>query len=234
LLLSCRKENALDCFKSNGKDITVARHTEAFDYIEAYDNLEVTIIQANEYKVEVTAGEHIINNISTKVSEGILKLDNTNKCNFVRGYKRKIKITVTVPRIVKITNHGVGPVTVDKNYKQDKIFLRAENSGDIYLNGSFTEVETSSHGNGDMYLSGDTKRLLIYSNGTNYTYAEGMKVSDFIFISTYSFGNAYFNLNGLSQIDYMIWSGGNIYYKGEAAIMRDLSEISAKGKAIKE
>lgn len=234
LLLSCRKENALDCFKSNGKDITVTRYTEAFDYIEAYDNLEITIFQGSEYKVEVTAGENIIKNISTKVSEGILKLDNTNKCNFVRGYKRKVKIKVTVPYLVKVTNHGVGPVAVDKNFQQDKISLRAENSGDIHLNGTYNEVETSSHGNGDMYLNGVTKSLLIYSFGTNYTYAQDMKVSDYIYISTYSFGPTYFNLNGVGLIDYLIWGDGNIYYKGSAGTMRNLSEVEAKGKAIQK
>jgi len=233
-LLSCRKENALDCFKSNGKDITESRSPGHFDYIEVFDKMEVTVYSGTEYKVDVTAGKHIISNISTKVTDGVLRLENNNKCNFVRGYKKTIRVRITVPYVTQITNYGVGPITLAEDFHQDKLFLKAENSGDTYVNGSFDEVRTSSHGNGDMYFKGTTKTLLVYSYGTNYTHAETMNVSNYIFISTFSIGDAYFNLNGVGAMDYLIWGDGNIYYKGKATTMKDLSEVSTKGQAIQQ
>jgi hypothetical protein len=109
----------------------------------------------------------------------------------------------------------------------------AENSGDIHLNGTFGELRTSSHGNGDMYLKGKTQRLLVYTNGTNFTWADELLVTDYIFISTYSIGDAYLNLDEVDIIDYYIWSDGNIYYKGTAQSYDKLNDDVAKGRLIK-
>lgn len=196
--------------------------------------MEVTIYQGSEFKIEITAGEHVIKNISSKISNEVLKLDNNNKCNFVRGYKKTIKVKITAPYLVQVTNYGVGPITIAEGFQQDKIFIKAENSGDTYMDGTFDEIRTSSHGNGDMYLKGVTKRLLVYSNGTNFTRAEDLVVSDYIFISTYSIGDAFLNLKTSATIDYYIWSEGNIYYQGNPASIKNLSEINAKGKLIQK
>jgi len=224
----------LACFRSNGSDVREVRYPGEFKTVEAYDNLEVTIFQGSEFKVEVTAGAHIIKSITTEVKDNVLTLDNTNKCNFVRGYKRKVRMKVTLPYIIQVSNYGVGPITLSENFKQDYIFIKAENSGDTYINGTYEEIRTSSHGNGDMYFSGFSKRLMIYSYGTNYTRAENLRVSDYIFIATKSLGDAYFTLDGLKTIEYSIFDQGNIYYRGNPMIMRDVSEVAAKGKAIQQ
>ncbi len=152
----------------------------------------------------------------------------------MRGYKKKIKVVITLPYVVQVSNYGVAPITMAEDFHQDKIFFKAENSGDTYINGTYDEVRTSSHGNGDMYLKGSSKNLMIYSFGTNFTWAEDFKVSNYIFISTKSMGDAFFNLQGVNTIEYLIFDEGNIYYKGNPANMHNLSEVNAKGKAIQK
>ena len=66
------------------------------------------------------------------------------------------------------------------------------------------------------------------------THAEDFIASDLIYISTYSMGNAYFNVAGVNEFNYYIWNDGNVYYKGNAVLTRELSDRSAKGRAIKE
>jgi hypothetical protein len=51
LISSCRKENAGDCFKSNGAETTRTRYPGEFKYLEAYDKMDVTIYKGAEYKV---------------------------------------------------------------------------------------------------------------------------------------------------------------------------------------
>ncbi|WP_396127455.1 GIN domain-containing protein [Aurantibacillus circumpalustris] len=195
--------------------------------------MEVSIFQGTEYKVEVTAGENIIKNISTKIKDDTLRLDNNNKCNVVRGYKRKVKIKITSPYLEQVSNYGVGPITFDEDVKQDKIFVKAENSGDTYINGTYDEIRTSSHGNGDMYLKGTTKNLQVYTSGTNFTKAEELTITNYVFISSYSIGDAFFNIGDNITLDYLIWSDGSIYYKGNAHV-NNLSEKQGKGLAIKQ
>ncbi|MCC6370206.1 MAG: DUF2807 domain-containing protein [Bacteroidia bacterium] len=234
LLLSCNKGNRFDCFKSNGADITDTRMNGRFDSIEVRDKFEVTISTGNEYKIEVTAGKNVIDHISTEIVNGQLIISNKSKCNFVRGYKRKLKIHLTTPKLKRICNNSVGPITLDSDFKQDTLTIRAESSGDTYINGTFKTVYSSSHGNGDIYLSGTARELLIYSNGTNFTRAENFTVRDHIYISTYSLGDSYFNLEGLYLFEYYIWDEGSIYYKGNPINIHNLGDGSGKGKLVKQ
>ncbi len=220
----------MDCFKSNGKQITETRSPGEFDQVQIKDKMEVLIQYGSEHRVEISAGEHIISNIKSEVQGGVLKLDNTNTCNFVRGYKHNIRVVITLPYLRKLEHLGVGPATI--NLDQDSIFIRAENSGDTYLNGHFDEVRTSSHGNGDFYLNGTTNSLMVFSFGTNFLKAKNMLVNNYVYISTYSVGDMEINVSDHSLVDYLIWNGGNIYYTGHPLTLRNLSEKDAKGRLI--
>lgn len=230
----CKKENAPDCFSATGADVSEVRDLGSFYAIELNANMELNLKSGSDYKVEVVAGEYIKDKISASVKSGTLILDNNNTCNFVRGYKRVIRINVTVPFITKVTHNAVGNIYFDEGYHQDSTLnIRAESSGDTYIRGNFGNIFTSSHGNGDMYLSGTAKQLNVYSNGTNYTWAEALKVSGYIFISTASIGDTYLHLNSTNELDYYIEKDGNIYYTGTPAKQQELSDGTAKGKLIK-
>jgi hypothetical protein len=232
-LTSCQKGKSFDCFKSNGKLVTETRHTEAFDEININDVIEVTIHSGPEYVVEVSAGEHIVKKITSQISNRVLDLENIATCNFVRGYKKTIKVSITTPRLVKISNHSVGKVVFASDFHQDSLFVRAENSGDIYINGDFKLLRTSSHGNGDVYLSGSAQDLLIYTYGTNFIQAENFRVRGYLFIATKTIGDVHFNLDGLGIFQYTILDAGNIYYKGNPAIIENVGDRDSKGQLIK-
>lgn len=227
----------MDCFKSNGSEITEARYPGQFKNVEVQGNIEVNIRQGNEFIVEVVAGKNIIKHVSTIVTDTLLKIENSSSCNFVRGYKRKIVVNITMPYVSKIFNYGVGSIIMDPNFNQDSmLYVRNENTGDTYINGKFNLVNTSSHGAGDVYLSGSSKILLVYSNGTNFTFAEKFTVTDQIFISSYSIGDAYLNLEGVDNFDYYIWKQGNVFYYGDPQSINNLGagKSDGKGKLIKK
>ena len=104
IISSCKKENALDCFKSNGTQKSETRFLTDFNRIRTYDKIEVTIVKGSEYKIEISAGKHLLSNIITKITNGILSIQNKNKCNFVRGYKNKITAIVTLPYLNLVEN----------------------------------------------------------------------------------------------------------------------------------
>lgn len=231
---SCRKESALDCFKSNGKEISEIRYPGFFSEIKVNDKIEVTVFKGTEYKVEVIAGKHILKNISTGITDNVLIIENRNKCNFVRGYKKQIKVNITVPRVEKVTNNGVAPLRFHENYSQDTLQVRAESSGDIYINGTYNEIRTSSHGNGDIHIHGTSNRLYAYTYGINYLYAEELLISDYAFIETVSIGDCYLNGRRLKQLNYRIWRDGNIYYNGNPLIVEGATGENTNGKLIQK
>jgi hypothetical protein len=212
----------------------VERNLDAFKTVIVNDKIDLNIIRGTSYKVEVTAGKNIIGNISTITSDHVLEISNNNKCNFVRGYKKRVVVTITVPVIRKIVNNGVGTVKCTNDLIQDSIFVRAENSGDIHVSGQFKLLQTSSHGNGDIYLNGVCDKLYVYMFGTNFLKGENLKVNNYTFIETISLGDCTIKAPQGGILDYNLWRSGNIYYSGDPAIINDLSDGSGKGKLIKQ
>lgn len=223
----------MDCFKSNGTEITDSRTPGQFKIIKTYDKIDLNITKGSEFKVEVVAGKNVIKNIKTKVADGILTIDNNNKCNFVRGYKRKVTVNVTSPYLVRVENHGVGTTTFSESYAQDTIQLLAENSGDIILHGTFNQVRTSSHGNGDIYLNGSCNSLYVYTYGTNVLKCENFTINNYVFVETISIGDCFINAPNGGKLEYNIWRSGNIYYKGNPAEINSFKG-DGKGELIKK
>ncbi len=171
-------------------------------------------MQGNEFKVEVIAGKNIIHNIKTKVTGDVLNIEDNNTCNFVRGYKHTVKVNVTMPHIIKAVNYGVGSLTFDAGFKQDSLSVRAESSGDIYINGTYKKIQTSSHGNGDIYVSGECEQLNVYCFGTNFLEAMNLRIKSYAYIANQSLGDCNINASQTPLIQYVISNSGNINYKG--------------------
>lgn len=193
LLISCKKENAGDCFKSNGGEITVAKDLGTFRFLRVFDKININIKQGPEYKVEIVAGKNLISNIFIENKNNVLTIKNHNKCNFVRGYKNKITVNITVPSIDTVENRGVGDIVFDAAFVQQIIVIRAENVGDTYLNGTFQKITSASHGAGDMYVSGNCDSLFVYTFGTNFFHSLNLNVNSFVFVENISIGDCYVN-----------------------------------------
>jgi len=232
--ISCKKENAGDCFKSNGSEITESRFTESFTKVEMNDKIDVTISCGTEFNVEVFGGKHILISIYTKVKDGVLIIENHNKCNFVRGYKKRVKVNLTLPYLYSAVNNGVATLIINDGFTQDSVRIRAESSGDIHLKGTYSYIKAHANGNGDVYLKGACNSLVVYINGTNYLRASELKIKDWVFIETLTKGDCYLNAEGLKKLEYLIYQEGNIYYKGHPASIIGSVEADAKGKVIQE
>lgn len=213
----------MDCVKSSGAETVVHRAVPQFTAVQLEHKMEVEIVQGDSCSVTLSAGDNILENVHAAVTSGTLILTDRNTCNFVRGYKRGIRARVTAPFIRKITNNSVGNIRFAGGFVQDTIVLRAENSGDIHLDGHFNEIRTSSHGNGDMYLSGKCNSLYVYAYGTNFLKAESLAVKNFAFIHSMTIGDCFVNAEGLQRLEYNIENDGNIYYRGEPGLIIDYS-----------
>ncbi|WP_317896530.1 GIN domain-containing protein [Aurantibacillus circumpalustris] len=234
LFVCCKKENAFDCFKSNGKEISDVRNPGNFRCIDVYDKIEVEVFEGNSFRVEVTAGENIIKNITTTIQNDTLKIQNKNTCNFVRGYKRNIKVNITMPYLKEAISNGVANLTIVNGFMQDSVKVRAEGSGDIFLSGSYSFINAYSNGNGDITVNGSANELLVHLQGTNFFNAQELIVKDKIFIENYSLGDSYLNAENLKKLEYIIFDKGNIYYTGIPSEISGILDKKSQGKLIKQ
>ena len=231
LLFSCKKEKNFTCFSTSGKDISQVRKVQTFKNIRSTSKIIITITQGNTQSVEVTAGENIIHKVKTSVNNDELLIEDENVCDFVRGYKRKIKVHITTPYLYELINESVANIYLN-DFVLDSLYIKAGSAGDNYVNGKFKQVKISSHGNGDVYLSGETNGLAIYMDGENFIRSFDFKVFDYLFIAQLSLGDCFINVSETDLVNYSIKKSGNIRYRGQLKKAEGTIEPGAKGKFI--
>lgn len=229
VLISCSKEREFTCLSSSGKDITQVRKVAAFKNIQSVSKVSITITQGPIQSISVTAGENIIHKVKTIVKNEELFIEDENKCSFMRGYKRDIKVHITTPYLYQLINESVSNIYLN-DFNLDSLYVKAGNTGDNFISGKFNQIKTSSHGNGDIYLSGETNGLAIYMNGENFIRSYDLKIFDYLFIAQLSLGDCFINVSETDLVNYSIHKSGNIRYRGQLKKAVGTIEPGAKGK----
>jgi hypothetical protein len=229
---SCKKENRCDCVKSTGPINVINRNLKDFNCILLKDKIDLYLTQGSDFEVKVEAGSNLQSLIKTEIDGETLKVFNENRCNWVRGYKHRIKVYVTAPFFKHIKHQGVGTIESINTLVQDTISLRIENSGDIKLDLQTYRAACSAHGNGDTYLTGKTYQLASDFTGTNFLYASGLTISSYTYLHSVSIGNAFINAPENGLMDIVLDRAGNVHYTGNPSTI-NLTRNS-KGNLIKD
>lgn len=231
---ACKKDVGFDCFKSAGKVTNETRFPGAFHAIKVFDKIDVQIVQGQDYQVEISAGANLMKKISTEVKDSVLTIKSNSTCNFMKGYKKQTVLTVTLPRLSKLENWGVGTCRFFSFFTGSLFKIIAKSSGDIHVKGNYTNVSTYSNGNGDIYIEGSADSLDVYMYGTNFLYANNFTVKKYAIAKSQSLGNCFMNLSTGSRLEFSIYRDGNIFYQGTPAAINQLTTGSGKGRLIKE
>lgn len=230
VFVTCKKENLCDCFKGTGKQTEETRNLEAFNQVFVQDEIDVHLIEGSEYKVRVEAGKQVIKLVKTIVKDGILTISDENKCDFTRSYKREVIVYVTLPKIRKLRNDGLGDVYMDSQFTCDTLNYYMSNSGNLHLNLNADIVYGGMHGNGDVYMKGTLNESSIFAGGQGYFYGFDALAQNVILTLNTS-GRMEVNVNGLLKIDMYERSTGDIYYKGHPTEIWK-STFAGKGKLV--
>jgi hypothetical protein len=177
---------------------------------------------------KVVTGKHLMSNISTEVSNGILQIKNNNKCNFVRGSHNEVIVYVTSPRIKYFIQDGVGNIYSANIIKQDTVDYNIRNSGDIHLSVNVKVIFGHMFGIGDCYLTGNSGNHLVNATGECFINAQDLQTS-YCFIVYKSTGEAHLNVTG--ELDAVINYTGNIYYTGPVSVIHKTA--TGSGQLIK-
>ena len=226
--LGCKKENLCDCFKSTGSETIIYRDlTNSFDTVLMKDKLDVYLIEDTIDKIEIHGGKHLVNLVHTDVANNKLTITNNNKCNFVRSYKRRIKVYVHVTNLKSIVQNGVGNLYCVNDITSDSLTYQIFNSGDLHLKVNNLFLRGGVNGMGDIYAEGTT--LIHNSNikGEGFLFAESLntQTSDLIMKTS---GTSKITAN--SQIILTLTQSGNVYYHGNPSVIQ--TSITGSGKLI--
>lgn len=223
ILNACQK----GCLTSTGEEITTERIGGEFNHIQIWDNVDVQITQSDENRIQVKAGENIIDDIETRMEEGVLIIRNNNTCNWMRSYTKKIEVQVEVKQLYEIEMRGVGEISSTNAINSDSLMLNVwDAAGKVDLTIDTKKSTIRYHiGTADIIYRGKTRLSYISSNSYGPVDARDLE-SEQTYISTIGSNNNY--VWATEILEATVGSIGNIYYKGDPKILKTFFNGSGK------
>lgn len=227
---SCKKENLGDCFKSTGSIEEEERSIGAFTHIELHDRINLYVNYGSERKLKVRAGENLHEFIRTNIEGNRLVIENDNKCNWVRSFKKEIDVFLSTPNINEITYYGSGELRFQNTFITDTLLINLwEASGDLFVNVDATYVELKTHtGVGTISCIGEADELVAFVGGNGFVDAANTPALKVLAVNE---STGYIRVNAINQLEAFIRGDGDINYLGEPKI--DLLD-AGRGSLIKE
>ncbi|SFB74941.1 Putative auto-transporter adhesin, head GIN domain [Flexibacter flexilis DSM 6793] len=226
-LATCSNPDAPDCLKSTGHTKQISREVADFQRIVIDDNIDLYVTADTAVSLRLEGGENLLPSIKTDVNNGTLYIANHNKCNWVRTYKRKLKVFLHVKNLYEITQKGFGNIMFTNQLKTDNFTLNIYGVSEVDANINAQNFYTDINSLGTLRLSGQSNYAKFSLDKTPKLHTE-----NFVVKSAYVHQGAETNItiNCSDKLEGQILSTGNIFYKHNPvlAIVR-----KGEGQAIK-
>ena len=216
-LFSCNKENAPDCFKTAGEVQTETRDLGSFTQLELNSNLKYELIDTNFCGVEIQGPKNLLPKIDAQLSNGILKIENTNTCNFLRSYEHTIRVKLYFDSLTNIQNFSTGSVVSLNELKGSKLVIENKHAnGRVELRLNCDTVYCGSPaGANDSYLSGTVNIAQLYSDAYGIIHAESLNANQ-VYINNSSLQPIYAKASDYAFVQ--IEDAGNVILKQTPAL----------------
>lgn len=211
VIVSCKRAD--DLFKSYGKDVTVIRQVENFKRITAGEKFDVVLVQdsAQAGRIEMTAGENVIDGYTTKVSNGELFITNENRFNWVRKLKVRQKVVIYFKDLEAIQIHGSAKFTcIDTIYNNHKININhgGLEDAELCIDGDYIFADCTN--TGGVILKG--KCFLISASIDDISFVDSRNLSaDKCYLNSFSKDDSY--VDAKSVLEIKSFGTGNIFYR---------------------
>ena len=214
-LAGCKKSEDRRCFKSTGPETTIVRELDAFHGIFVGPNVNIVLVQDGENEVHIVGGKNLVNFITSDINDGVLRIFNDNKCNFLRSYKYEVTVEVHYIGMSFIEFEGTKPlVSQDQITGNNLTLVIRDGAGLVDLDLAYNNVNvTITNGWGNFDLSGSTGTLImnLRNNGFGSTY--DLNVTNSMDIISNTAGLLKLNAQG-ADCNVQLQSTGDVWYIG--------------------
>ena len=203
---------------TNGKTVTETRgFDENITAIHVYHDIDVILVEDDEFRIDVTTGENLMEKITSTVENGTLYLKNENIRNWIRSYDYPLEVKIYHNSITKVNYESWGDLTSEGYISQDTIkkfdLVVHHGSGhiDIDINCNILNIETHD-GTAKVTVAGSSDYTSIYHNARNNIYAKDLVSKNAIALAHYE-GSVY--VNCINRLEALVNDYGSIYYNRE-------------------
>ena len=217
-LNSC--EYGLDYINPAGDTKAVERAiTGKITKIAIHDDVKVTIhfTDGRQYAT-VKAGENIIRDVKTDVSDTTLTIRNNSSIGWSSSYKNKKEVTLYLNESVStLAYFGVQDVLFVDTIRTKSFSYRCdESAGRVTLPLIASSCDIVQHsGVSDLTIGGKCANVTVYYKGSGWIYLQDFQTQNAVATSNGS-GDIFLNVS--NSLSATIMSIGNIIYKGQPQI----------------
>jgi len=231
--LGCESYQLDDCFSSAGEEKTEIRILNDFDRVRIGQKFDLQILQdtAMEPSVSITCGSNLLEGVECEVSEGVLEIKNRNTCNFVRSFKDRIQITLTLKDLRELTVSGDVFVR-----SIDTLFLTELN----VIQSALNDIDLTLHVEERVLVNSINSRRVILHGKAGKLEGSIEEISDLIakdlvcrevLIDSHTPLDC--SINATELIFVKIFNAGNIFYFQEPSGLKEVNVQEGNGKLIK-
>ncbi len=203
---------------TNGDTVTETRWIdENITAIHVYHDINVTLVESDEFKIEITTGENLMDKITSTVENNTLYLKNENIRYWIRSYDYPLEVKIYHNNIIHINYESWGDLKSEGLISQDTInrfdldVLHGSGHIDINLNCKAMIIKTHD-GTAKVTVAGSADITVISHNARNNIYAKDLVSKEAIADVHYE-GSIY--VNSINKLDAKVNNFGSIYYNKE-------------------
>ncbi len=223
-LVSCsKKENR---FRPAGEQVVEIRATPSFSKIFLENHVDLEIQQDSFTEVRVIFGKNLIDGIKTEVKNGELLISDKNGGYWLRGFKPRAKVIVSVPNLTYITHEGTGQITCANYLRTDTLDVFLKSSGDAEIKVWNNKFLSHMMGTANLTVTGKTDEHAAYTTGLGFLYAGDLDTR-YTWVYSYATGDCFLKASDL--LIAIIRHDGNVFYRGNPGIEKT---ISGKGNLL--
>jgi len=230
LLCGCQREQWDDCITSTGPDSQEVRTPGVFTTVDLDDRIDLVLEARESGTIAVEAGENLIDQVRTDVRDGVIEIRNENKCNWVRSFKPRITVKVSLADVAKLVLRGTGNVRCTDTIVRDVFLLDqwgAQGTTELTLDVGRVDIGLHS-GAGDVLLHGRSFEANLYNGIMGPIDASDMRAR---FVSVNNSGITDIRCWADNGLNVQLYDVGDVYYRGDPPMLQ--THITGSGELIK-
>lgn len=230
-MTACEGDLLNDCLSGRGNPATEKRGLYRFDNIAVYDNINLTIEQADDYSITISTGHKLIPLITNMISHNTLEIRNESPCTLLKDPWKKVDVLVRLPALDSLFVKSQGDVNTIGAISGEKVFVAiSENPGEIslQLNTGFFRADFLK-GTANLKLNGHSDTVFIFHNAAGVI--DGLHISSDVSIVNSNSVNDVYIRSGKKLLDVKIGYIGNVFYSNDPE--RIILTTSDRGQLLK-
>lgn len=223
-LSSCYFDGWGTGISGNGDVVEETRDISGFTGVEVSTGIDVYLTQGDGFEVMVEADENLQDVILTELKGDrlVVRTDHVN----IRSAKSK-KVHVTLPELSELKISSAGDCVGQTPFQCEDLRLSISSAGDLTLEVEADRIDLDISSSGDARISGSAAIFDASLSSAGDLNAFDL-VAGIVDVSVSSAGDA--RVHATEEITMNASSAGNIYYRGDAKVVR--SNSSSAGSIV--